>query len=287
MRWIVRNGKDIKFWAFNWAQDHPLLDYIPEDSRHLINIDETKHDQIELINKLWKLNIQPKVKMFGWLLLRERLKTRGRLSRFGLINDNSCPLCQEDNETTNHLFGYCNVTKAVWNLAALDPQVNWNEGYLKVFNELFLLQPCSAVTTALGKQGVIVRASLLPTNPKLIRWQTPSGDHVKINFDGSILKGSAAGGFVIRDFLGKPLLAATRHMGKITVPVAEAVALHDSLHCALERGFMRIEVEGDSKLVIDAVCGLFKPPWRLFKIIKDIRTLASQFESISFKHVLR
>lgn len=41
-----------------------------------------KHPQIKLINRMWKLNIPPKIKMFSWLLLRGRLKTKDRLSRF-------------------------------------------------------------------------------------------------------------------------------------------------------------------------------------------------------------
>ena len=41
--------------------------------------------------------------MFGWLLLRGRLKTRDRLFRFGLINDNSCPLCNNNNNETDFI----------------------------------------------------------------------------------------------------------------------------------------------------------------------------------------
>ncbi|KAL6134561.1 hypothetical protein ACLB2K_066792 [Fragaria x ananassa] len=86
--------------------------------------DGQKHDQMELIRKLWSLNIQPKMKFFGWLLLRGRLKTRDRLSRFGLIQDNSCVLCNEDNETMDHLFGYCNFATSVWNAVAMTPPID-------------------------------------------------------------------------------------------------------------------------------------------------------------------
>ena len=101
--------------------------------------DLRKHRNINLINKLWKLNIQPKVKLFGWLLLRERLKTRDRIARFAHINDTSCPLCNEDNESANHLFGECSFAKQVWSLMGF-PTANWSEGYIEVFNQVFLLQ---------------------------------------------------------------------------------------------------------------------------------------------------
>lgn len=35
----------------------------------------------------------------------------------------------------------------------------------------------------------------------------------------------------------------------------------------------RLEVKGDSKLVIDAVSDTFATPWRLIKIVKYIKTL--------------
>ncbi|KAL6131054.1 hypothetical protein ACLB2K_069432 [Fragaria x ananassa] len=38
-----------------------------------------------------------------------------------------------------------------------------------------------------------------------------------------------------------------------SVPIAEAVALRNSLLCAKDRGFRKVEVEGDWKLVIDVV----------------------------------
>ncbi|KAL6178913.1 hypothetical protein ACLB2K_050430 [Fragaria x ananassa] len=45
------------------------------------------HEQSPLIKKLWKLNVPPKVKIFGWLVLRGRLKTRDRLHRGGAVGE--------------------------------------------------------------------------------------------------------------------------------------------------------------------------------------------------------
>ena len=78
-------------------------------------------------------------------------------------------------------------------------------------------------------------------------WTPPAANFVKINFDGSVNGSSAAGGFVIRDEFARPLAAVTRGVGKTSVPTAEAKALRDSLKFALEKGFSRVEVEGDSK----------------------------------------
>ena len=53
------------------------------------------------------------------------------------------------------------------------------------------------------------------------------------------------------------------------------------------QGLSKIEVEGDSKLVIDAVNEISSSPWKLLKFVQDIKTLSSSFEFVKFKHVFR
>ncbi|KAL6190194.1 hypothetical protein ACLB2K_036592 [Fragaria x ananassa] len=286
--------------------------------------DTQEHGRIKLIKKLWSLNIQPKIKFFGWLLLRGRLKTRDRLSRFGITQDNSCCLCNEDNETIDHLFGYCRFTRKIWETMNMCPPIDWDEGFFKVLHNWFLENPFDAklfeklIITCWQvwktRNEVIFRGKTPNTrattiavtchlqsasdlmekkNPSLygnemnIKWNPPSHGRIKINFDGSVQGNSAAGGFILRTENGNSLTAASFYSGTTTVPVAEAMALRNSLICAKSRGITKIEVEGDSKLVIDAVNGVSTPPWRLLKLIQDIKTLSNSFEFVCFKHVFR
>lgn len=46
-------------------------------------------------------------------------------------------------------------------------------------------------------------------------------------------------------------------------------------------------VEGDSKLIIDAIRGACEVPWNLRSIIRDIRWCASSFQDIKWGHVFR
>ncbi|XP_004301088.1 PREDICTED: uncharacterized protein LOC101290870 [Fragaria vesca subsp. vesca] len=112
------------------------------------------------------------------------------------------------------------------------------------------------------------------TDSEMIRWSPPPFDRVKINFDGSVWRNSAARGFVIRTPNGNPLVAASSNFGITTISVAEALSLRNSLICAKERGLSRVEVEGDSKLVIDAVNGIAASPWRILKLVQEIRSNA-------------
>ncbi|KAL6211337.1 hypothetical protein ACLB2K_016564 [Fragaria x ananassa] len=116
--------------------------------------------------------------------------------------------------------------------------------------------------------SLLAKANPMPLgNDMNIRWVPPSHGRIKINFDGYVRSNSAAGGFILRTDNGKPLTAASFSFDTITVLVAEAMALRKSLICAKSRSFTKIDVEGDSKLVIDVVNGILGPPWKLLKIV--------------------
>ncbi|KAL6222640.1 hypothetical protein ACLB2K_006032 [Fragaria x ananassa] len=93
----------------------------------------------------------------------------------------------------------------------------------------------------------------------MIRWSPPLKDKVKLNFDGSVKSNYAVGGFIFRNPLGSPLAAAVFNFGSTSVLVAKALALHNGLIDAKRRGFKKVEVEGDFKLVIDVINGVFAP----------------------------
>lgn len=64
-------------------------------------------------------------------------------------------------------------------------------------------------------------------------------------------------------------------------------ALRDVLWMARSRGFKKIRVEGNSKLVIDSILRSCNVPWLLKFIIEDINGLAASFDFVSWAHVYR
>jgi hypothetical protein len=94
-----------------------------------------------------------------------------------------------------------------------------------------------------------------------IKWKPLDSSYTKLNFDGSVSRPSAAIGFIIRDNVGNPLIVGAKKSYSLNVPVTEALALREGLSTALQKGFMKIQVEGDSKLVIDCVRGCIPIPW--------------------------
>ena len=63
------------------------------------------------------MKIPPKAKIFAWLLLRGRLKTRAFLACFMNDIDFSYALCGTAVENINHLFRSCSFSNSVWTSA--------------------------------------------------------------------------------------------------------------------------------------------------------------------------
>ncbi|KAL6129980.1 hypothetical protein ACLB2K_068362 [Fragaria x ananassa] len=200
------------------------------------------------------------------------IKIWNNISKVTLLT--SCPLCDNDNETADHLFGHCDFTTEVFRLVGISAPMDWHEGYLKIWkarNDTIFRDVITTATnvvataafhfneTALYK--AVVGGGISQTTPSTIRRFRNSDENV--------------------------ILAAAKGLGSTTNPTAEATALRDNLVKARDRGYMNVQVEGDSKLVIDAINGKLSSPWRLQKIVQDIRTIATSFSSVCFNHVYR
>ena len=139
MRWIIGNGKDINFWTFNWAFPFPLFNFLNDQQKFQVNLQDMVSDYItnngwdshkllsvldhDIVNKIkgipiplntscdkfiwdpasngnfsiksacwsqmmilvfvpmlilwkrsiWKINVPPKVKIFGWIAVATKI----------------------------------------------------------------------------------------------------------------------------------------------------------------------------------------------------------------------
>ncbi|CAN0920401.1 Putative ribonuclease H protein At1g65750 [Linum grandiflorum] len=71
-------------------------------------------------NNLWKLDVPPKIKQFGWQLGCDVLPTRDRLRRRSVKIAGICGICNGDYETAWHLFLNCPLVRAGWCKLNLD-----------------------------------------------------------------------------------------------------------------------------------------------------------------------
>jgi hypothetical protein len=66
-------------------------------------------------NEIWKSLAPKKCKIFAWLAPHNRLSTRDRSAKRGVISDARCPFgCQTD-EVPTHLLFNCSHTSFIWN----------------------------------------------------------------------------------------------------------------------------------------------------------------------------
>jgi hypothetical protein len=64
--------------------------------------------------EIWRASAPPKVKFFFWLALHGRLWTAERRRRHGLQQGAECTLCDQQDETRDHLLSSCVYTREVW-----------------------------------------------------------------------------------------------------------------------------------------------------------------------------
>ncbi|XP_058734311.1 uncharacterized protein LOC131606012 [Vicia villosa] len=69
------------------------------------------------LSHLWKVNAPPKILLFGWRFIINKIATKDLLVKRGIIldgDDSRCVFCAKENESLRHLFAHCEVTNRVW-----------------------------------------------------------------------------------------------------------------------------------------------------------------------------
>jgi hypothetical protein len=69
--------------------------------------------------EIWRAPVPPKVKFFFWIVLHGRLWTAERRQRHGLQQSATYVLCDQLDETTDHLLCSCVYAREVWSLLLL------------------------------------------------------------------------------------------------------------------------------------------------------------------------
>jgi ribonuclease HI/pterin-4a-carbinolamine dehydratase len=120
--------------------------------------------------------------------------------------------------------------------------------------------------------------------------QKPKVNEAHLYTDGGARgnPGPAALGYVIYDADGSIVEKNSRYLGATTNNQAEYQALKEGLEASKKLGVKKLDVFMDSLLVVNQLKGLYKVKNKdLAQIHKAINQLASEFESVSFKHVPR
>ncbi|KAG7532893.1 Endonuclease/exonuclease/phosphatase [Arabidopsis thaliana x Arabidopsis arenosa] len=77
-----------------------------------------------LFTKIWSLHTAPKIKIFLWKILNGAVAVEDRLRTRGIKIADGCLMCEEDQETINHILFQCPLARQVWALSTVPTSGN-------------------------------------------------------------------------------------------------------------------------------------------------------------------
>ena len=75
------------------------------------------------MERLWRLKIPSKIKIFGWRALKGFLLCKMILANRHIGESGDCPVCQQGVEDVKHLIFTCDRMKAVWRSMGLGGKI--------------------------------------------------------------------------------------------------------------------------------------------------------------------
>ncbi|KAA3490135.1 reverse transcriptase [Gossypium australe] len=242
-------------------------------------------------NKLWKVNIPLKIKLFIWKISLNYLATRTNLSLRKLTSNSLCPRCGAGEEMTNHLFRYCPVSVMIWSDLSEDisvafPFTDFVEWLTKTISSKEIVRFIHGYIKELDATKTVNQSTFTDA----VKWKSPSGQKVKINFDGAFDARSklSASGVVVRDRFGFVLLASIElHKGVVSAFVAEAIACRRAAEVALVINRKEVIIEVDTLSIIKKCNTKGFDKSQVGSYIHDIHELRSKATNIRFEFVHR
>ncbi|KAH9779858.1 putative ribonuclease H protein [Citrus sinensis] len=246
-------------------------------------------------------------RVFLWLLLHGRLKTRKELNRRHLALSTQCDRCGGPVEDILHTLRECVTARrmnlmrntndtsqeywrvcfgvAVWRLWLWRNDVLFNHGS---WESGFIATDIKARTQE------ILRCIHQPLHGKqqrvetLIRWKAPIWPCVSLNTDGARKGfGYAGASGLIRDSNGNWLMGFTINLGMYSVVSAELWGLLHGLRVAWEYGFRRLQVGVDNKSAVHLLEMAHPSTNEDAILVKAIRELLARDWIIHMEHVYK
>jgi len=72
-----------------------------------------------------------------------------------------------------------------------------------------------------------------------------------------------------------------------SVLVAEVTTMQNDIRIAVQAAFTNIQIEGDNKILIQAIQGHIQPPWEIQTLMQDVLTFLHLCNNTSIRHIFR
>jgi ribonuclease HI len=268
---------------------------------------------------VWKWDIQLKIKLFIWLAAENKILTWDNLQQKGWEGPSRCQLCKQETENINHLFIHCSFTKSVWERIKTGQKLkkvwegntlsdcfkNWTEDksvpsiiaahicwYIWLERNSTIFEKTSpsihsVVSKTLGSQKRhLTSQKLIPLRACMI------SQHLNTTiacFDGATqADGKQCGAGGVFKTLDLTVYRWVFNCGGGTNTRAELLGVWATLMLATHLSFQRLQVLGDSKVVIDWLSKRGRLQASAIEGWKSrIKELIKPFQEISFEHIYR
>ena len=263
-----------------------------------------------------------KSKIFSWFLLSGKALTWDVLCLRGREGPGRCYLCKQSCESNLHIAVECPFTQSVWSIIEEHLSIInlWNGDSLsECFKNWCLLSAVNSIKTlpiivlwfiwkarnrscfedcdsspALVSSYSLGMLKNIPRNLSVISIRSIVVEDIDHSFAWGYFDGSAAGDPMLCG-AGGMLYLSDRHfisfkagLGLGTNNYAELCALKLLLRLARMHNLDKLQIFGDSQLVINWVSGKYKlQNLELSLILQDVHYLSDRFEFVSYNHIYR
>lgn len=318
------------FWAWEWERSGIFS--VRSAYRGMIDRTTITNDDpcssaggTDVWRALWKLNVQPKIRVFWWRVLKNMLPAYGELKRRHVMTEAFCPMCGHDEESLFHVLVNCDHAHLFWEeaedffefkLPRLHPET-WSRDLLdssfmardkaavaisvmwsiwanqnKYAHDEVQFQPrrsMEIINELIASLYVpVANGGAAPVRAR-IKWQPPDTGWIKINTDGAVrqVQRRAGVGVVAREHSGAFLRGRCIKYEAITDPcIIELLACRDAMAMAIEDGYSNVILETDCQ----TVCTLWKAEENRSvgaHVIREMKLFLRHFQGFILQHVGR
>lgn len=242
-----------------------------------------------------------------------------------MLTDCLCDECGEVFESSGHLFWSCPRAQLVWSCSKLPSSLRTSQfhSFFDLLWFLLMIESFDEEKVALvvtiawslwsnrnsvrhwgtrktpkalvqwASHYLIEYAAVMDSNavkPEIINvtWTPPPPSVLKINVDGTLSKPSSFAGIgvVIQDEAGRLVATLCKHFHVPLGPIeVEAKVFEVGLQLAWDLGFQNVVLEGDSLVMVRALCGLSNPPSSVDSLCLGMQLISSEFHSVNVSQV--
>lgn len=151
-------------------------------------------------------------------------------------------------------------------------------------NKIRKLQPRLVIPPLYGRGG-----NKSKSDRSMCKWSPPKDGWYKLNFDGASHgnPGIAGIGGIIHNWNGKMISKYARPIKPTTNNMAECKAILEGLKLCKQLGLTKVEIEGDSQIIINAIRTRKTPNQNLNSKLGDIIDILDTIPQFEIKHIYR